>query len=175
VADFIDPSAEFEQACRAFEAYGYAMAAASVFEIVMRLMLIEQKARVLPRMSDQGRREAEQARYSRKVFRANFGTLVQWVIQSTQLPEGLATDLRAAKDSRDHLAHFFWQANIGHLGTEPGVDLIAAECNLTAQFFNHLADRLRVATGVDIEQYKEFIRNRTAELFHENPLAHLVD
>ena len=166
---------DFEQpAFRAFEAYGYAMASASVFEIVLRLVLMEAKAKELPRIADEERRQIEQEKFCRKVFRANFGALIQRVIDKCKLSADLQADLRNARDARDHLAHFFWQAHLGSLTTEQGIDLIGAECNLTAHFFNEAADKLRHATGVNTEQYKQFVRDRGAELFHKWPLADLV-
>lgn len=166
---------DFDQpAYRAFEAYGYAMAWASVFEIFLRLVLIEKKVPGFENVADPERREIEKAKYGRRIFRAGFGKLVQWVIDQRNLSAGLQIDLRNAKDVRDHLAHFFWQAHLGHLVTEKGIDLIAAECNLHGQFFNEAATRLRQETGVDIDTFKRFVEEFSAELFHENPLASVV-
>lgn len=161
----------FEQpSFRAFEAYGYAMACACVFEVILRLVLAEKEVARTLKLTDPVKIERERQKFLRRTMRATFGTLIQWVCGKHQVSPELKGTLKYARDARDHLAHHFWQANLGNLGSETGIDLIAAECNLTGSFFNDAGNALCQETGVNVAQYKAFIDERAETAIRQHPL-----
>ncbi len=167
----LDQVADLEQpAFRAFEAYGYAMACACVFEVMLRLVLAEKEVTRTSKITDPNRIEVERQKFLRRTMRATFGTLVQWVCGKHQVSAELKETLTYAKDARDHLAHHFWQANLGNLTSETGIDLIAAECNLTASFFNKAGNALQNETGINVAQYKTFVHERAEAGVRNHPL-----
>jgi hypothetical protein len=159
---------------RAFEAFGYAMACVGRLEVILRIILAERKARDL-RTVDPARKQTEHDRFTHCVlFKSTFGALVQQVSDQHKLPSDLRDLLTIATTSRDYLVHHFWHLYLGNLDTEAGIDMIAAECNVSAQYFLDTAEAVRLATGVNMEQYDAFVASNAQAKIDAHPLSDLI-
>lgn len=138
---------------RAFEAYGHAMASAVAFEQLMLLLLIKAEVLRLGKRERANTPLEEARRMMLSWQRATYDRLMHRCFKSYDISPALRQNMADGKDTRDYLAHRFWQAHILNLWTEEGVEVIATECALYAQHFRSLAIVLTDEIGVDVQDY----------------------
>lgn len=144
---------------RAFEAYGHAMMAASAFEQLMALLLAKAEVFRLGNRENAATTPDEQREITRQRMKWSFAKLENRLCKTFNLSALLREQITIGRDSRDHLAHNYWQAHIHNLWTERGIDVIATTCALAANHYRWLAHTLINETGVNADDYIEMARN----------------
>ena len=154
-ADYADP----HNCYRAFEAYGHAMAAASTFEMLMALMTMKALVLRMDKRANSRIAPADHAALTRSLLNSSYDKLQRQLKSSFTLSPELIQGLADGKDSRDHLAHNFWQGHASNLLSSDGIDVIATDCASTANHFRLLARALFEETRVDVRDYIEMLKN----------------
>lgn len=144
---------------RAFEAYGHAMATASMIELLMALMIMKAEVLKLGKRANATTTMNEYQMMQRVLLAATFDRLRIRFLRTYDVSKELKQGLEDAKESRDHLAHGFWSGHIGSLWSERGINIIAAECAQRADHFRQCAQLMRDETGVDVTDYIEMVQN----------------
>ena len=134
----------------AFEAYGHAMACASALELQLGLTVLKGLAQ------NQTKIKVHQNRilpFSEQVRKMTFPKLIALTSRHFALSPTLHEGLQTAKSARDYLAHNFWQAHVGNLSDQGGVELISSECAIDACHFLETSRCIQFETQIDVTDF----------------------
>lgn len=146
-----------EHCYRAFEAYGHAMAAASTFELLMALLTMRAMALRLDKRANARIQPADHDRLLLSLRKGTFEKLQRRLTDCYTLSEPLRSELKDAKNTRDYLAHEFWQVHCADLCSADGVEVIATAAALYADHFRKLANAVMAETGQDAHDYIDML------------------
>jgi hypothetical protein len=108
--------------------------------------------------------------YTEQVRKKTFPKLIALMSRHFTLSPELHDGLQIGKSARDYLAHNFWQAHVGNLSDQGGVELIASECAIDAWHFLELSRCIKLETQIDvtdfIQQSSASAQNRREEWRH---------
>lgn len=144
---------------RAFEAYGHAMTAASMFEQFMALMIVKADVLRLAKRENSNTGIEDQRRMLRSATSWSFDRLRRTMVKYYDLSQVIHDGLQDGKEARDFLAHNFWQGHVHNLWCDKGIDIIAHAAALHANHFRLLAEAIVNETGIDVTDYIEMVRD----------------
>lgn len=143
-----------ENCYRAFEAFGYAMTAASSFEMLMAMLA--SKTMIFRLGKRAGTSDPiDEAVIRRQMLTYSYAKLQQWIKRLHDLSPELSEGLELGKTTRDSLAHDFWATHARDLYSEEGVDVIATHCASAADYFSRLATSLTLELKIDAAEFLE--------------------
>lgn len=154
-ADQVDP----DECCRAFEAYGHAMAAAVALEQFMAVLIMKAYAFGLDKRAGKPFNKAEGPALIKHLQTCSYGRLLGKLQKCFTISNELLADLEDGKGFRDYLAHNFWAGHMGNLFSPEGVDVIAMACMQNANHFRLLTQALTKETTLDATDFIAMVRD----------------
>lgn len=148
------------------------MAAGSALELQLGLYVLKKRVLNIQNGLAEPMSAHDAAKFAEATRKKTFPKLITAVRRCFRLSDGMLEALKIAKDARDHLAHGFWQVNIGFIQSESGIELIVQQCSLDAWHFKETALNLEREIGFTVDDFAEQSR-KSAHSSH-NEFADLL-